>query len=224
MSLNKILLPLFLLLSTIVLSQKKHPIKLGVNAGTNYNSIRGSNLTKDTKDSFGYCIGGSFEIQINANFSFLTNINYDRKSIVKNYRGAIYPQNIVITDPAIYPVVDVKEVTKFDYLSIPLLAKLYFDGYHESFINAGVSINIPIEVRNYSNDIQNNIDYTQLYGQNYFGLQIGIGHDFELTEKTQLTLELRDNFGVTEIESKSFYGESTKMNSINLIATWNISL
>lgn len=221
MTLNKILVPFFLLLSTIVLSQKKHPIKLGVNAGTNYNSIRGSNLTKDTKDSFGYCIGGSFEIQINSNLSFLTNINYERKSIVKNYRGFIYPNYVF--DPTIPPT-DVKEVTKFDYLSIPLLAKLYFDGYHESFINAGVSINVPIEVRNYFNDMQNNLDFNQLYGENYFGLQLGIGHDFELSEKTLLTLELRDNYGISEIESKSFYGESTKMNSINLIATWTISL
>ncbi|MBN8641451.1 MAG: PorT family protein [Flavobacteriales bacterium] len=221
MTLNKILVPFFLLLSTIVLSQKKHPIKLGVNAGTNYNSIRGSNLTKDTKDSFGYCIGGSFEIQINSNLSFLTNINYERKSIVKNYRGFIYPNYVF--DPTIPPT-DVKEVTKFDYLSIPLLAKLYFDGYHESFINAGVSINVPIEVRNYFNDMQNNLDFNQLYGENYFGLQLGIGHDFELSEKTLLTLELRDNCGISEIESKSFYGESTKMNSINLIATWTISL
>ncbi|MCG2612082.1 PorT family protein [Flavobacterium sp. SM15] len=211
---------ILLIISSFTLqAQKKNNVKVGINTGLNYTNIWGSYYANDSHPQVGYVLGVGFDISLSNNFSFITNFNYERKSFYVNeapvfsgFTGSSWPS-------------DIKSVTKFDYLTVPLLLKFKFDGEYSPFINAGPFISVPLNVTNYYDGTKNNLDFNKLFGGNNMGISLGIGYEFELSKTNSLSLELRDDFGLTEVNNASSYSlNDTRMNTASFIAKWNFKI
>lgn len=214
MKIKSIITLSFLIFSINFYGQK---LNIGLHGGANNTSLYNSQLGKDYKPEIGYLFGVSIKLKIDNMFSILTNINYEKKSVSKNYIGRLYPQNEIIINPNDYPLIDIKSEIKFETITIPFMLQCKFDDEEAFFINAGPFITIPLNVKNYNNGIKNNLDFNYILGSQNIGLTFGLGYEFDINEKNFGFIELRNDFGLTEINSMSTYDiNGTKMNSLSL--------
>jgi hypothetical protein len=74
---------LLLLVGTASFAQNK-PI-FGINLGGTYANIRGNEVANRNNYDLNFLVGGSIEIALNEKFSFLGNINYERKTYEQKF-------------------------------------------------------------------------------------------------------------------------------------------
>ncbi len=124
----------------------------------------------------------------------------------------------------------IEDKIKFKYINMPILFRCYFGGDNNLFINGGIFLNNLIDLKN---TLENNttgekystIDYNSFFDNNDIGLVLGIGSSFNLTSRNSLSIELRNDYGLEDINSLNYYYEnySSKTNSIKFILTWSFS-
>jgi hypothetical protein len=109
-----------------------------------------------------------------------------------------------------------------DYISVPLLLKAKFGKKIKLYVNAGPYLGILLSSKNilnaYSNvpEIETNTDSTTKSTD--FGISGGIGVEIPVGRSGAFTIELRDNFGLTDIsDSKETDAPEIKLNTANLM-------
>jgi len=145
---NKIYFLIFtiLLFSNYLIGQenkqnKSNDFKVGINIGPNHNSLRGGSFSEKYDSNINLFTGLSFEFKINENFSILTNVNYEVKSVKTEYTTTVG----FLTD---FQTVEIEDKTKFQYLNIPILARMYFGFENEFFVNGGFFYNKLLDIKN----------------------------------------------------------------------------
>ncbi|UKM64951.2 PorT family protein [Flavobacteriaceae bacterium GSB9] len=110
-----------------------------MNAGPNYNSLRGDSFAEKHDAHFNYFFGLSFEYQINEEFSVLTNLNYENKSYKSEYKSfsQVWTNTFKVEDE-----------TKFKNLNIHILLKYKFGFDNEFFLNGGLFYNHIFDISN----------------------------------------------------------------------------
>ena len=209
---------LILIISAISFGQSK--VKLGVNGGLNYSSLRGNDLTEDLiKPGFSYLAGFSFEYFIKDNLSINSNLNFEQK--LANENGYVY-----LTDEYGYTdVVKADTKIKYNYLVLPVYASYYFGTKNDFYVNGGAFVGFLINSKMTSKKFNDSTDTTDLNKTTDLGLVFGFGKLFKLNEKNNLKVELRENLGMVNTSDVKVYNNGTiKTNSINLILNWNFSL
>lgn len=227
---NKIYLLTFTILlftNQLIGQQKKEngtkSFKVGINAGPIYNSLRGGSFAESYDSRINLLSGLSIEFKTHENFSILTNINYEVKSFKTEYRT-------MVGEFGDFQIVDIEDETKFQYLNIPLLARLYFGFGNEFFVNGGFYYSLLFDVKNEMVNKENgenysSLDFNELFKQNDIGFSLGIGINFEINNKSSLLVELRNDLGFSDIGKFDFAGISpTNTNTIKFIANWNFEL
>ncbi|NRD23793.1 PorT family protein [Winogradskyella litoriviva] len=201
--------------------QKTNAFSIGINAGSNNNHLRGDSFAEKYDAQYNYFIGLSFEYSINENFSVLTNFNYENRSYKSEYESF----NLVWTN-----TFTVEDKTKIKNLNIPLLLKYKFGFEKEFFINGGLFYNHIFDVSNEminkeTGEDVSDLDFNELFKDKEYGFSLGIGMTFKLNEKNNLALEIRGDYGISDIGDTKFGGISqTKTNTIKFIANWNLNL
>lgn len=217
----KISLIILLCVFCFNISQSQNEWKLGFNFGGTLSNIRGNEVAELNNAAIDFLVGGSFEYLFTANTSLKTNINYERKSFSRDINiGAI-------SDP-LNPSIegnDVKTRTTLSYLSIPVMVGYKFGSKNNFFINGGPFIGFFLDsgvkvdgdtINENSNDLFNSTD---------FGLAIGIGTKVKLNETNNLNIELRNNFGLSNISAVPLINDGDlKTNSLNLILNWEFDI
>ena len=109
-----------------------------------------------------------------------------------------------------------------DYITMPLLLKAKLGNKIKFFVNAGPYLGILLSSKNilhaYSNvpEIETNTDSTTKSTD--FGISAGIGLEIPAGSCGAFTIEVRDNFGLTNIsESAEITAPEIKLNTANLM-------
>lgn len=200
--------------SSIAFSQEKP--KFGVNFGGTFSNIRGNEIAERNKYDFNFLIGGSIEVPLNDKFSFLGNINYERKTFKNTIRNTDFED----FDPIVNSR-NLKVKLRLEYITIPLNLKYYIDSQKKFYVNGGPFVGFFLNSNSKVEGRNTNEDGNGLFKTLDFGANLGVGTNFKINSKNSLNLELRHNYGLSNISDVPVNGDgSVKTNSFNLIANW----
>lgn len=209
---------LLLLAGSATFAQEKP--KFGVNFGGTFSNIRGNEVAETNKYDLNFLIGGSIEVPLNEKLSFLGNINYERKT----FKNTITTINFEDFDPIINSS-KVKVKLRLEYITIPLNLKYYIDTQKKFYVNGGPFVGFFLNSNTKAEGKNTGEDGNDLFKTLDFGANLGIGTSFKITEKNSLNLEIRHNYGLTNISAVKVNDNGTvKTNSFNLIANWQFDL
>ena len=230
---RKKLFVLFLLINGILFSQEKN--SLGLNTGLTYSDFRGNDFFDNYEYGFDFLIGISFDYKIKDRLFISTDVNYERKSANDFYEASAIGPGGTITVIGIpigeYPPENppdkpkLKFQTRFEYISIPILLKYFVCENNDFYVNGGPYLGYLLNIKNIDDGEESELDFNNEFEKIDLGLTIGIGYNLDLNQKSYLNFELRNNFGLTNIESNNNdLFDRTKANSLNLIIGWNFYL
>lgn len=186
----------------------------GVNFGGTFANIRGNVVANKNEYKPNFLVGGSIEIPVNGRFSFLGNINYERKT---------FGQTLEIIDFGTFDPVGNSTFVDYDirleYLTFPVNVKYYIDTQRKFFVNGGPFMGILL-TSSFKFDGRD-LNGGEVFRPLDFGLNLGFGTKIKVTDKHNMNLELRHNLGLSNIsETKTINDKAVKTNSFNLIANW----
>jgi hypothetical protein len=195
-------------------------LKFGVNGGLTYSSFRGNPQIETLDAGFDFLAGVSFEYQIKERLSLVANINYDRKTATDNPYIQIIENP---DDPSFYGKVKIK--FRNQYLSLPILLKYKFGTNNSFFINAGPFLSYLLKSELTNNYDDTSSDQTDNFKTLDYGLTFGFGKTFKLKNNNELSIEIRENLGLSEINDVTVVDNGfVKTNSINLICNYSFDL
>ena len=195
-------------------------LKLGVNGGLTYSSFRGNPQIETLEAGFEFLVGVSFEYQLKERLSLVSNINYDRKTATDNPYIQIIENP---EDPSFYGKVKIK--FRNQYLSLPILLKYKFGTNNSFFINGGPFLSYLLKSELTNNYDDTSSDQTDNFKTLDYGLTFGFGKTFKLKNNNELSIEIRENLGLSEINDVTVVDNGfVKTNSINLICNYSFNL
>lgn len=209
---SKLLLVIGILLTSIIFAQNE--IRIGVNTGANLTKFRGNTLIENSDIKIGFLAGISFEYYLKENISLKINLNFERKSL--SQKGGYFDENGFFTE--------MEADIHYDYLTLPVLLKHEFGNSNKFFVNGGPYFGLLLNAKIKGEGSQSD-DLTSFYKKVDFGFSIGIGTKFHLDEKNDLSIEIRENYGLINISDVPVIDDgSIKTNSLNLILTWDFEI
>ena len=195
-------------------------LKLGVNGGLTYSSFRGNPQIETLDAGFDFLVGVSFEYQLKERLSLAANINYDRKTATDNPYIQIIENP---DDPSFYGKVKIK--FRNQYLSLPILLKYKFGTNDSFFINGGPFLSFLLKSELTNNYDDTSSDQTDNFKTLDYGLTFGFGKTFKLKNNNELSIEIRENLGLSEVNDVTVVDNGfVKTNSINLICNYSFNL
>ncbi len=211
---RKIYFTLALLLP--ILASAQGNVKFGVNAGATLSDIRGNEQLDIYKNAVDYLIGLSMELPLNDNLSVFANVNYERKSVVHKIQFEQNPDFDPNINPNNWDKVNVR--LTMQYLSIPVNFKYYLGSSKTFYIHGGPYAAIFIDDKfkfdgEEIDEISGGSDFKTLD----FGLTLGAGAQIKLNAKHNLSIGIRDNFGLANVSDMNY---DIRTNSLNLVVTF----
>lgn len=162
--------------------------KVGIKAGGNFNTLLGDGV-ENASPTFGFHMGGLIEMMINRRGNI-----FFQPELIYSLQGANYD----IEDDIIS-----SEKINLHYLSVPLIAKIYINGYSDEwFFEAGPNINFLLFAKRTikgtlnGTPISEEADFSESYSATDLGFNFGFGHKF--FDRT-FFISARYNIGLTNI-------------------------
>jgi hypothetical protein len=227
---KKLLLSISLLLISFLNYSQNSNIKFGIHAGLNYSTFYGYDVPAalstvyNESPAFAYLGGINFEYQIKEKLSLKLELNYERKTQkADNYVEFIDVNGFTKS----YKFTSKKN---YDYLVLPIMVKYNFGNKNSFYANGGPFIGYLLK-SNLTNDLGdieglNNepLETTNLNNKTDFGLAIGLGKMIEINEKSSISIEIRENLGLTNTSKDKVWGNGeAKTNSLNLIIGYQLN-
>lgn len=210
---KKYVLISILYISAISGFAQNHKFTLGISGGPNYSFLKNNTIEKNHDNAI-FCFSSGFTL--NYTFSKLlsieTGIGLEQTGSITDY----YSMNIDGLHLG-----EFRYLKHYNYLVFPILLKtsigdkiIFFTntGCFISHLTSAQGINQTTYKPNYQSDITNCTNRTN------YGITIGIGLSFPLTNRIGFSAEIRNNIGMCNIVKNippSFSNEKT--NSINLL-------
>lgn len=169
-----ILSSILMLLFCTAYAQPRLGFKGGLNM-TQFNSdeINTSNLNRAVFGVFG-------ELPLTQNFTVSTEINYSNE-------GSRFDNGPI-------------DKTRITYLEIPVLANIYLtNGNIKPKLFAGPSMSFLMNAENVLTD-GSEIEIDEAYEENEIGVVLGAGMDIKIMQENYLLLDIRYDFGMTEVD------------------------
>jgi hypothetical protein len=204
---------------------------LGIEGGLNRSQFivdqkSNSNNLYNSKNSgsISPSVGVNFQWNAKRLFSLKTGISFDRKAYTTKV-----DQNV----PQFGSTYQRRDVTTFDYISIPLLGKFTFGKKVQFFMNAGVyfaylvdqniltegSSSVVWDGENYYNEFSSNNSTIDRYKRRDFGLIGGFGFGVPIKKHWYISLEAREVVGLLHLYNSTKYKTPPTKN-----ATFNMLL
>jgi hypothetical protein len=188
--------------------------EIGMQGGPNISSLRFQNQTFAVKNNSLVAFSGGlfFQYNLNKTFSLRADPGFERKGYHYNYNYN-YPLPNISNE---------KVRESFNYLTIPVLLRASIGNKIRYFINAGPYIGFLLSEKerdtppNQATLIYNNTNY---YTKTDLGITAGIGLAIPIKDKFALSLEIRNNLGLMNINNNTFENgsDNIKTNSTNLL-------
>ncbi len=218
---NKITILFLLLLtlgSTVTLAQEGN-FTLGIEGGPNRSTLWGNDFIQQGKKSkalentTNFSTGVSLEYSFTDLLSLRSGIAFERKGLIYRvqHRNEQGNQSEVVTGRGNY-----------DFLMLPLMAKVTLGSKPIFFVNAGPYLGFLLKQTDVyeSSELRSSssMDNTDTFKRLDMGVSAGLGIGMPITEKTKLTLEIRHNLGLNNISDVPVYNSETiKTKSTNLL-------
>jgi opacity protein-like surface antigen len=227
---KKLLLSISLLLISFLNYSQDSNIKFGIHAGINYSTFYGYDIPAafgpvySESPAFAFLGGINIEYQIKEKLSLKLELNYERKSQKAD-------NNIEITDTNDYTQrYNFTSKKNNDYLVLPIMVKYNFGNKNSFYANGGPFIGYLLK-SNLTNDLgdieginNGTVVTTDLNNKTDFGLAIGLGKMIEINEKNSISIEIRENLGLTNTSKDKVWGNGeAKTNSLNLIIGYQLN-
>jgi len=203
-----------LILSSLLTLGQTNKFEVGLEVGPSLTSLRGNDVLDKNNDlSFGFSSGLTFQYNFPKLISIRTNISFERKSSTSQ---------VSATDQNGDQIGEITYHSYFDYLTIPILGRLTFGKKINFFVNAGPYIGYLIKLTDiieaYGEHPKREFDDTDYYKRTDLGITTGLGARFPIKNKLFLSIEIRNNFGLTNISSFTVVNDGAiKTNSTNLL-------
>lgn len=189
--------------------------KVGLHGGLNYPDVWGNEYAKYQDFKIGYLLGVSLEQPLSKNLSVKANLNYERK--IKKFEIIYYDYNAEEDGRENFRQV-------YEYINVPVLVKYEF-GNSGIFVNAGPFLNYLFSEQIKPNDPFDSDIPRPEQKKLDFGLSAGAGVAITLDNKNEITIEIRDDLGLTDIGGvPAPNSDALKTNTIKLILGWNMGL
>ncbi len=215
MKLNKLFLSsTFIFFSFFINAQDK--LTFNIHGGVNYSSLRFEDNRISKHDSeVSYLFGLTSNFYLRKNIYLDIELNYDRKMV------SVYVPEIIINSVSYGG--DFRNYDIYEFLTLPIMLRYEIGNTNSFFIKGGVFLGYFLTAKERINKGKLSQDLSEYFTSYDFGLSIGVGKSFSLGNSNKLILELRNNLGLTNIDSdpKSKY---TKTNSLNFILGWRFAL
>lgn len=209
---NSILIVL-ILCSSLTFAQT-NKFEIGLEMGPSLISLRGNDIIDKNNDlSFGFSSGLTFQYNFPKLISIRTNISFERKGLTTQGTA---------TDQYGNQIGEITFHSNLDYLTIPILGRLTFGKKINIFVNAGPYIGYLIKQTDvteaFGEHPKTETDNTDNFKRIDFGITTGLGARFPIKKKLFLSVEIRNNLGITNISSVSVVNDGAiKTNSTNLL-------
>jgi hypothetical protein len=193
---------------------------IGIEGSIGVASLRGNEFLESHGLRLGYSGGIIFQYNFKNTLALKSGVYYERK-------GSSY--DFGATDPSGNVVGTITGRENFDYVEIPMLLRATFGKKLNGFANAGPFVGFLLKQTN-STDSYNifpasNSDNTENFKKVEAGLSFGIGLLYHMEEKYSLSIEVRDNLGLTNTSALPVYDDGTiTTNSIGLFFGINYKL
>lgn len=188
---KKILISLSLLLCTAAASraQTAGNFELGVNTGLNlgYVSISGTGLTSNPVLGFNFGVSGDY--YFSDSWSIKAKAIYDQKGWGNGYLEETINGTTTTYNGLNY---------KLNYVTVPVMANWHFGRTRNWYLNFGAFAGFLMSAST-SGDPNQNTDVKNYFNSTDFGLALGIGVNFPLSDKVKLFIEDDGQGGITNI-------------------------
>jgi hypothetical protein len=220
-----IIIFLFIIFVENVFSQN-NKFSIEAQLGTNYTYFKYNNFEKNSNHPrFLFSSGLGLNFKLSTIFSIGTSIAFEQKGDISDYmnnRGVL-----ATAYPPIPAYNEWRNLTCFNYLSVPILIQASFGKKINYFIKAGlfasklISKKITVQSKYFPEETQDYPENPQEFIKHYdYGILIGLGIMKPVNEKIGISIEIRDNNGICDIfgqEEGWSYKQILKTNSFNFM-------
>ncbi|MHA7111309.1 porin family protein [Sunxiuqinia elliptica] len=188
------LLVVFILCASVAYGQTSR-FKFGLELGPSLASLSGNDFIDDYHDSrLGFIVGPSLEYRLSDLLSVKTALAFERK-------GSMIKSEVLTLDEKSFE--EYKARMNFDYLTMPLLAKLTVGNTTHFFANAGPSFGYLIQQKTITEAFggmpKHTVDESEGFQKINIGLVLGLGAEHPVNERLSLSVELRSDYGLSNI-------------------------
>lgn len=185
-------------------------LETGGEGGLNVSFLRGTIYKPSDGTRIGNLSGLFVQYNFKKTFSLKTGSYFESKGTsIHAQTSLVYPNGQPFISQIFF---------KFDYLNLPILLKATFGKSRCFFVNTGPYLGILLKATQLSNTLTTNlkIDMTNSFKKIDAGLSFGCGFTKSIKQHVAVSLELRDNLGLSNIIN-STNGHFVKTNSVNLL-------
>jgi opacity protein-like surface antigen len=170
---------------------KAQQIGVSIHGGYNQTSISGNSIADKSINAWNAGVGGMYEL--NKHIGVLAELNYD----LKGAQGLISKYNAYGNK-----ILSYNQTLQLHYLTLPVMAQfLVGSDRFNVFVNAGVYNGYLARAWVNPQDKGISHDVTSDFKRNDFGLAGGVGIQFQLNNHYGISLEWRNQYGLTNISS-----------------------
>lgn len=214
--------------------------RIGIFGGLNYSSQKASSPILENSDgSFVHFLYGfSGEYAINEKFSLKTGLGVEKRRF--DFFAQSYTIEVTPSQEFIWKKIEVANKNEYKFLTIPLVVKYNFGKENSFFVTCGAYMSLVLNQDHSTKFTPTNvvleplqpgerIDYllrTEL-NDNEYGISLGFGKSFNITKKSKISFELRNNYGFENQVSYNVYNDGKsdfKTNTINLMTEFSFGL
>lgn len=159
--------------------------QLGIEGGPSLSTIRYDLFffpSKYCEAGLGGTVGVAFKYNINDRLAIKTNLSYERKDILWNF----------------------KSYKRWDYIVFPMLLQVKIGKARRFFVNAGPYVGYLLSMTEKYSDTDINT-LTDHYKRFDIGASMGIGFELPIFHQFSLTFEIRNNLGLLNISRNLTY-------------------
>lgn len=191
---------MFALLISASAYTQSSKLNIGVYGGA---GISNTMMFSFDNPGFGYDGGLQLEYNISKKLSLVSGMGYERISSMLKF-----DINDSLNNPQPFTFNN-----RFNFITIPLLARVNFGSKMKFFINAGPSFNYLVSQKSKSVNNTDNTTYnstnTELFNRLEMALEIGAGMSYPISEKISISMELRNKTGLTNIRKSELSTQKT---------------
>lgn len=186
---------------------QKNIFNISVESGTNLTFLHKNTTSFSSNPALGFAGGIAIQYNLSERIGIKTGIHFERR---------ITKGSLEVTDENGMPDGNISANTRFDYMAVPLMAKITWENKGKFYyVNAGPQVGYLFRHIDNFRDY-NSIDNTALFHNFDIGLSAGVGSMFPINQNLYLTTEIRGNLGLRDMLIDA--DQSVKINSINLLA------
>ncbi|WP_241739462.1 outer membrane beta-barrel protein [Aestuariibaculum marinum] len=103
--------------------------------------------------------------------------------------------------------------------------KYHFGFSYDFFFSGGSSLDYLLNIKNIDDGSESDLDFNNNFRKASYNLVLGFGYGFKMNNNDYISLEIRENFRITDMDNGSNPNfDDTKSNSLNLIFNYSFNI